>query len=349
MNKNKKHKLGEIMKKIILSIFLVLVYQSSFAQAIYGVFTPTPNAGEKQIGTINPNSGDITLLGGAPVQSGSLAMTTGATALNVTDNYSYFIGRDSNNISRIYTIDLQTGGNISGTPNQLTAGYTADNNFGIWFDDVDNVIYALFSVAGAAELTSINPSTGAVTQVMSDVTNGEGIDSIGSGLLTGDQNNDRLFAFINDTVWTIYPDTPESYLTEIGGTNFTSSNTFGLEWDGASNALWLLYNPDLGDRQLAKIISEEWFDEAEKELDIILDGGSNIATASGLSAVDEDSGLYFFIGRPSVGSNANKWSLYTVDLNAESNSSVDIEDTMLVATNNYAGIEVLPGPDLNLQ
>ncbi len=336
------------MKKVTLALLMLIFTQLSFAQAVYGVFTPTPNTGEKQIGTVSPSTGDITLLGtNTSVESGSLAMTTGATALNVTDNYSYFIGRDNLNVDKIYTIDLNNGGNVVGSPVALAPGYTTSNNFGIWFDDVDDLLYALFLTGGTdAELVTINPLTGAVTTIMSDVTNGEGVDSLASGLLTGDQDNDRLFAFINDSIWTIYPDVPESWMTEVGNASFLSSKTFGLEWDGASNALWLLYNPDLGDRQLAKVISEEWFDEAEKELDIFLDGGANIATASGLSAVDEDSGLYFFIGKPSVGANASKWSLYTIDLVNETNSSVDIEDTMVVATNNYAGIEVLPGPDI---
>lgn len=336
------------MKKFIVTTALLFVCQFSLAQAIYGVFTPTPNVGEKQIGTVNPSTGDITLLGSnSAVESGSLAMTTGATALNVTDSYSYFIGRDSLNVDKIFTIDLTSGGNIVGSPQTLAAGYTTSNNFGIWYDDVDDTLYALFLTGGTdAELVSINPTSGAVTTIMADITNGEGVDTLASGLLTGDQDNDRLFAFINDSIWTIYPDAVESWMTEVGNASFLSNKTFGLEWDSVSNALWVLYNPDLGDRQLAKVISEEWTDEAEKELDIFLDGGANIATASGLSAVDEASGLYFFIGRPSVGANASKWSLYTIDLANETNTSVDIEDTMVVATNNYAGIEVLPGPDL---
>ena len=335
------------MRKILFILFLTVFAQNSIAQAVYGVFTPTPNVGEKQIGTVDPSNGDITLLGTSPVETGSLAMTTGATALNVTDNYSYFIGRDSLNVDKIYTIDLTNGNNIVGSPALLQVGYTTSTNFGIWYNDVTDTLYALFLIGGTnAELVTINPTTGAVTTIMADVTNGEGVDSLASGLLTGDQNNDRIFAFINDGIWTIYPSVPESYFTEVGNASFQSSKTFGLEWDSVSNALWLLYNPDLGDRQLAKITSDDWLDEAFSELDIILDGGANITTASGLSAVDEASGLYFFIGRPSVGTNANKWSLYTVDLNNQTNSSVDIEDTGVVATNNYAGIEVLPGPDM---
>lgn len=78
------------MKKHIITLTLLIISQYSIAQAVYGVFTPTPNIGEKQMGTVDPSTGDITLLGTSPVETGSLAMTTGATALNVTDNHSYF-------------------------------------------------------------------------------------------------------------------------------------------------------------------------------------------------------------------------------------------------------------------
>ncbi|MCB1584521.1 MAG: hypothetical protein KDI92_15805, partial [Xanthomonadales bacterium] len=186
------------MRKILFILFLTVFAQNSIAQAVYGVFTPTPNVGEKQIGTVDPSNGDITLLGTSPVETGSLAMTTGATALNVTDNYSYFIGRDSLNVDKIYTIDLTNGNNIVGSPALLQVGYTTSTNFGIWYNDVTDTLYALFLIGGTnAELVTINPTTGAVTTIMADVTNGEGVDSLASGLLTGDQNNDRIFAFIN--------------------------------------------------------------------------------------------------------------------------------------------------------
>ncbi len=342
----------------ITALLLCLFSQSTWGQAVYGVFSlpPATNLGEKQIGTVSPANGDISLLGtNTSVEDGRIDMTTGATALNVTDSKSYFIGEDNSDaptlVDRIYTVDLLTG--ITDTSPILSAGYTTSTNFGIWFDDQADIIYGLFSVAGNAELASIDPITGAVTTVIADVTLGDGIDSFASGLMTGgidntnSNNAKRIFAFINDALFSMNPDTQESFFVDIQGGNFLSSKTFGLEWDNNNNALWILYNPDLGERRIAQVLSEDEFtEEAFVDIDFGLDGGANISTASGLSALDEDSGLFFFIGRPTVGPNANKWSLYTADVNAQSSSNVDIEDAAQVQTNGYAGIEVLPGPDM---
>lgn len=346
------------MKKLFLFFTLTLFTQFLSAQAIYGVFglPPTTNLGEKQIGTINSTNGDITLLGAnTSIEDGRIDMTTGATALNVTDNKSYFIGEDNSDdpsiVDRIYTVDLLTG--TTDTSPQLTAGYSTSNNYGIWFDDIDDVLYGLFLIGGTtAELASINPTTGAVSTVIADVV-GEDVESLASGLMTGGRDNTngsdakRIFVFINDSLFAINLDDVTSIMIEVGGSNFASSRTFGLEWDNINNALWVLYNPDLGERNLAKVVSEDEFtEEAFVDSDFGVDGFNQITTASGLSALDEQSGLFFFIGRPTVGANNGKWSLYSVDVIASTSSNVDIEDAALVQTNGYAGIEVLPGPDL---
>ncbi len=347
------------MKKLsIVALFLCVFCQPVFAQAIYGVFSlpPATNFGEKQIGTVSPTSGDISLLGSnTSVEGARVDMTTGATALNVTASKSYFIGEDNTDpmalVDRIYTVDLLTG--ITDTAPALTAGYTTSTNFGIWYDDIDDVLYGLFLIGGiTAELAAIDPSTGVVTTVISDIV-GEDVESFASGLMTGGRDNTngsdakRIFAFINDSLFAIDLDNTQSIMIEIGGGNFLSSKTFGLEWDNVNNALWILYNPDLGERNLAKVLSEDDFtEEAFVDSDFGVDGTDPITTSSGLSALDEQSGLFFFIGRPSVGANSNKWSLYTVDVNAQSSSNVDIEDASQVQTNGYAGIEVLPGPDM---
>jgi len=343
------------MKKLILAtLCLLLNCQLLSAQAIYGVFSlpPSSHLGEKQIGTINPTSGVINLLGNnTSVEDGQINMTTGATALNAADNTSYFIGEDDTaGVDRIYTVDLLTG--ITTTAPVLSPGYTTSTNFGIWYDGIDDVLYALFVISDTAELTSIDPSTGVVTTVIADVV-GEEVESLASGLMTGGRDNTnganakRIFTFINNSLFVINLDDMQSVMIEIGGANFLSNKTFGLEWDNTNNALWFLYNPDLGGRQMAKVLSEDDFtEEAFIETDFALDAGTSITTSSGLSALDEQSGLFFFLGKPSTGVNAGKWSLYTVDLANETSTHADVENATLVQTNGYAGIEVLPGPDM---
>ncbi|WP_223789559.1 DUF11 domain-containing protein [Marinicella meishanensis] len=321
------------------------------SQEIYGVFglPPATDLGEKQIGTVDPGTGAITLLGtDTSVETGMLDMTTGATALNVNSNKSYFIGRDDLNVDRIYTVDLNTG--ITDTNPALTAGYTTSNNWGVWYDEPNATLYALFDRGTDVELAIINPATGAVTQQHSAIV-GSGV-ALGSGLLTGDSTGERVF-FIGDgelyVVSTTSTDTHFSLILDDFWGDYTPSNIFGLEWDQSSDGLWVLYNPGGGARSLAKIegdISDGG--EPEVNTNIEIDFGDPITTASGLSALNYQTSQYFFFGRPSTGANANLWSMYTIDLNTEASSNVNIENASLVQTNGYAGIEVLPGPELSM-
>ncbi len=351
--------MGEIMNKHqVIALFLCLFSSSLFAQGVYGVFTPIPNAGEKQVGTINPANGAIGLLGNnASVETGSLAMTTGATALNVANNKAYFIGRDALNVSRIYTVDLNTG--ITDTNPTLTAGYTADNNWGVWYDEPDGVLYALFNDAASSdtiELTVINTTTGAVTQQHGDITAGDGAGGLASGLMTGDSANDRVFTLINGNLYVISTASINTaHFFEVSGEVNSALNTnsvFGLEWHKDTGTMWFLYNEDNvnGDRQLMELMGDDNFndgDELFQNANYLLDNGDAILTGSGLAALDVQSSTFFFIGRPSSGTFSGQFSLYSVDLVAQSTTIASIQDPQ-VQTNSYGGIEVLPGPDLAL-
>lgn len=340
------------MKKNIWLLWaLILCGFNVHSQEVYGVFglPPATDLGEKQIGTVDPSTGTITLLGtDSSVETGMLDMTTGATALNVNGNKSYFIGRDDLNVDRIYTVDLNTG--ITDTKPALTAGYTTSNNWGVWYDEPNATLYALFDRGTDVELAIIDPATGTVTQQHSAIAP-SGV-ALGSGLLTGDATGQRVF-FIGDgelyVVSTANTDEHFTLILDDFWGDYTPSTIFGLEWDQGSDGLWVLYNPGGGARSLAKIegdISDGG--EPEVNTNIEIDFGDPITTASGLSALNYQTSQYFFFGRPSSGANANLWSMYTIDLNTEASSNVNIENASLVQTNGYAGIEVLPGPELSM-
>ncbi|MGJ8663312.1 MAG: hypothetical protein ACSHWU_06665, partial [Marinicella sp.] len=345
------------MKNRIISVlFLIFCCQFVFAQGVYGVFTPLPNTGEKQIGTVSPATGAIGLLGNnSSVETGSLDMTTGATALNVAGNKSYFIARDSLNVDRIYTVDLTTG--ITDTNPVLTANYTTSNNWGVWYDEPNAVLYGIFSNVGGSgtiEMASIDTTTGAVTQIHSDVT-GNGPGGLGSGLMTGDSDNNRVFTLVDGELYVIATDSNDTahffeVANEVNAALDTSS-VFGLEWHKDTGTMWFLYNEDNvnGDRQLMEVMGDDNFndgDEVFQNANILLDNGDAILTGSGLAALDVQSSVFFFIGRPSSGVNSGLFSLYSVDLNAQTSTNANIQDPA-VQTNNYAGIEVLPGPELS--
>ena len=334
--------------KYLLILVLLLSVNQAFAQEVYGVFgLPAGDIGKKQVGTINPSDGAISLLGtSSSVETGTLALTTGATAINVAGNKSYFIARDSINADRVYTVDLDTG--ITDSNPVLTSGYTTSNNWGVWYDEPNAVLYGLFDRGTDVEIATIDPVTGSVNSHDSAVVPSGA--TLGSGLLTGDSSGQRLFFMANEFIYVVDTSNTNTHYalsTDDFWGGYTASYIFGLEWDKTQDALWVLYNPGSGGRNLAKI-EGDISDGGEPEINtnIELDFGDLITTSSGLSCLDTQSSKYFFFGRPSSGVNANKWSMYTVDLIAESSTNVDIEDPS-VQTNGYAGIEVLPGPELS--
>ncbi len=331
--------------KISVIGLLFLLSGQLWAQEIYGVFgLPNPNIGHRQIGTINQSDGNISLLGNSTsVETGTLAMTTGATALNVNDNRSYFVARNSSNEDRIYTVDLSSG--ITLTNPLLTAGYTTSNNWGVWYDEPDGILYGLFDRGVDIELAIINPTTGVVTP--HDAAIAPSGSALASGLLTGDSANNRVFVMIEDSLYVIDTDNADTHyallLEDFWGA-FTPSVIYGLEWDKSTDVLWVLYTPGSGARSLIGFTEIEEGGEPGQAANIEIDFGDPVTTASGLSALDSQSSLFFFIGRP----NGGTWSLYDVDLNTEQANNVNIENPVLVQTNGYQGIEVLPGPMLSM-
>lgn len=331
--------------KKLLFFCAIFLSGNLFAQEIYGVFgLPNPNIGQRQVGTINQTSGDITLLGSnTSVETGTLAMTTGATALNVAANLSYFVARNAANEDRIYTIDLTTGATTANP--LLTAGYTTSNNWGVWYDEPNGVLYGLFDRGVNIEIGIINPTTGAVTPHHASLeASGMGL---GSGLMTGDSANNRIFVLIEASLYVIDTQNTDSHyalLFEDFWEEYTVSDFFGLEWDTGNEVLWLVYNPGGGARKLTGFSEIEDGGEPGQIADIELEFGDPITTSSGLSAMDSQSGQFLFIGRP----NGGAWSLFSVNTSNESYTVTDIEDAATVQTNGYQGIEVLPGPELSL-
>ena len=336
-----------VMKKSFQFFFCIFLLLSGplSAQEIYGVFgLPNPNIGQRQVGTINQTTGDIALLGNnASVETGTLAMTTGATALNVAANLSYFVARNASNEDRIYTVDLTTGATTANP--LLTAGYTTSNNWGVWYDEPNGVLYGLFDRGVNIEIATIDPTTGTVTSHHAALeTSGMGL---GSGLMTGDSTNNRIFVLIEASLYVIDTQNTDSHyalLFENFWEEYTVSDFFGLEWDTGNEVLWLVYNPGGSARKLTGFSEIEEDGEPGQIADIELELNEPITTSSGLSAMDSQSGQFLFIGRPDGGA----WSLFSVDTSDESYTVTDIEDAATVQTNGYQGIEVLPGPELSL-
>lgn len=172
---------------------------SASAQTVYGLFgLPAADIGKKQTGTLDPGNGNVALLGTSnSIDPGQLATPTGATAVSVDANRMYFVGRDAANDNYVFTVDLGTG--LLVTRQILVAGIpapvallTASNNFGVWYDEPAQVLYALFSTpTGDREVVSIDPATGQAISVSGPVA-GTGLVTAG-GVFTGDSIGERVF------------------------------------------------------------------------------------------------------------------------------------------------------------
>ncbi len=332
-------------KYFVLALLFLAV--PVMAQEIYGVFgLPSPNIGHRQVGTIDQSNGTISLLGtNTSVETGTLAMTTGATALNVNGNRSYFIARNASNEDRIYTVDLDTGATV--TNPILTAGYTTSNNWGVWYDEPNGVLYGLFDRGVNIEIATIDTTTGTVTPHHSNL--GANGLALGSGLMSGDAAGNRIFVIIEASLYVVdtsNTDTHYELLLEDFWEEYTPSNLFGVEWDSNSQALWLMYNPGGGARKVIGWNTIEDGGEPQLVEDIELEFGDPITTASGLTTFDSQTRQFFFIGRP----NGGAWSMFSVitDPNNIGYTITNIEQPSVVQTNGYQGIEVLPGPQLSM-
>jgi uncharacterized repeat protein (TIGR01451 family) len=333
----------------LIAMALVIFSGFASAQTVYGLFgLPAADIGKKQIGTLEPASGNVALLGSSSaIDPGQVSTITGATAVAVDAGLLYFIGRDAVNIDYIYTVDLATG--LLVTRQAFSAGapapvstLTASNTVGVWYDEPAQVLYALFIAPGGdREVVSIDPSTG-VTVSVSGAIAGEAITTAG-GVFTGDSSGERVF-FIgtpaSDDAQLYTVSTADGSFIQVPLQDYDQNSVQGIEWDSSNDILWAIVHGRSGERQLAIIDVDAG--EVLANYDP-LDNGDPITTSTGLIALEKATQKLFFIGR----NNSNIWSIYTVDLADGSGTSQPIDNSN-IQTNGYAGIEVVPGPELSL-
>ncbi len=334
----------------ICATLLLLASGAVSAQTVYGLFgLPNPDIGKKQLGTLEPTTGNVALLGSASsIDPGQVATTTGATAVAVDAGLVYFIGRDSTNTDYIYTVDQASGALVTrktfsaGAPAPISA-LTASNTMGVWYDEPAQVLYALFIAPGGdREVVSIDPTTGTTVSVSGAVA-GEALTTAG-GVFTGDSTGQRVFFLgtpASDAAQLYMVSTANGSVTQVPLQDYDESTVQGIEWDSSSDTLWSIVSTGRdGGRALASIDTTS----GEVLADFApLDGGDPIATSSGLIALEKQTQKLFFIGRNS----SSQWSIYTVDLGDGSGTSQPIDNSNVQA-NGYAGIEVVPGPELSL-
>ena len=103
-------------------------------QSTYGLFQPSSDPGNRQLGQISLE-GDIMLLGTATsIYDDDISTSSGITAYSIDGDVVYFIGKtQTDGVSRIFTVDTADG---SATSQALSFG-TDSTVVGIWYDDLN--------------------------------------------------------------------------------------------------------------------------------------------------------------------------------------------------------------------
>lgn len=312
------------------------------AQTVVGLFqVPTP-PGTRQIGTLDPVTGSVGLIGtNTSIDSDQISIGTGITAIAVADDVYYFVGTDQGDgLSKVYTVVVDTGATSA---SHTLSAYSAGATMGLWYEESTSTLWGLFS-GGSGEriLASIDPTDGTVTPLNSDISSGP--LSTAGGVFTGDPDNNRVFLLGT-------PDGDDPMLYEVSTSDgsvtpwffdgYDENSVVGIEWDAVSEpaTLWMLVFRGSG-RQLAQYnFDEEEIQLASEDIDF----GDPIGTNQGMTAIDDDSGQFFFIGKPT----GLPWSIYTAALpdGAATKQAIGGDPIQIGA---WAGIEVIPGPELAL-
>lgn len=257
----------------------------------------------------------------------------------------YFIGTDNETVpgtSKVYTVDLTTGITQSAAP---LGTYSASEVSGLWYDEMTSTLWGLFIDGGDRALAAIDPITGIVAPPINPAI-AEGPVTTAPGVFTGDSSGQRVF-FIGTSDNLGEPhvfevSTADGTVTPYVIEDFDESLIMGMEWDDTRSTLWMIIHQGTG-RRLA------FFDFDEPVLipapeDILF--GDSIGTNQGITALDDATGQFFFIGNPPDDS----WSMFTVDVTEDGagmGSATYQEISGSIQFGGWAGIEIIPGPELS--
>ncbi len=261
------------------------------SDTLYGVFWDNTTSIEKLV-VINPSTGALTAVGTGITNC--CFISSGVSTLDPDGDVFYFVGKESTPPDapmRIYSINLATGAVISNPV--LPSG----NNYNfIGFDTSPGTLYGVIKDLGTdtEKLVIIDPTTGGLTPV------GSGIASccfIPSGVSSVDPDND-VFYFVG------HYDPPASSDNRIFAVDLTTGNlasdpflTTGYNYnfigfDPAASTLYgVVYDHGVSMERLVSL------NPSTGGLTTI---GSPIndccGVPSGVSAVDPNNGVFYFVG-----------------------------------------------------
>jgi hypothetical protein len=304
------------------------------AQTLLGVRRVAADNG-RQLVYLDPATGGLIAPGPSidpPLGSGS-----GVTTVDRAGNRLFFVGTTGAEADqRVWTIDLQTGTTIANPP---LVGSAATPFFALEWDAGEGVLFGLRNPGdGGKQLATVNPATGAVTNIGTSIHPSPVGLGVSGGVNTLDASGNRFFFVglrLDDFVSRLYVvNTATGAFTEPPIPSGDANPVSGLEWDAAEGVLYAMRNPGGGARQLATI------DPVTAAVTPLGAGtGVSTGTSGGVSALDEAGNRFFIVGTPSGDTDARLYTFDTAD------GSIDAQPTITgSAAEFYVGIDWEPTP-----
>lgn len=265
------------------------------AEAQFVVTLAVVSPGDREVGTVNPATGVVSLPGG-PINGGmALASVSGVNTFDPSGNRLFFIGFPDGVTPNLYSINALTGAELASPV--LSGGSTTIS--GLEWDDAEGVLYALVSVASDRQLATIAPATGVVTLLgapiagtsLGSVSGADDLDAGGNRYFFAGQpmgGNPKIYA-VNTATGAV--------LTNPDLSGAAINALLGLEYDAGEGVLYGLASVGAGDRQIATVNPGTG---AVTLLGAPI-AGEGLSSTSGADTLDPAGNRYLFAGQPTSG------------------------------------------------
>lgn len=213
---------------------VVGIWWDEVSSTLFGVFQVGAGLSDRQLGSINPTNGVVTLIGSP--QSTIAGTIGGILTGSRSDGEVYFLGTSGGLPGAVYTVDLSTGA----MTNAPLSGANYNAVAGMNFNQSDGTLYALTFQGAERRLAELHPQTGTVTLLGTNTVAGGGVSiATYTGVNTLDEDS-GTFLFIgryNDgtnDVWAIFGvdiATGDTTFSGVDNSSLTANGYYGLDYE----------------------------------------------------------------------------------------------------------------------
>ena len=200
---------------------------------LYGVFQVGAGLADRQLGSIDPTTGSVLLIGSP--ETTILSSIGGVLTGSRTEGEVYFLGSEGGLPGAIYSVDLSTGV-MSNVP---LSGANYNAIAGMNFNQAEGKIYALMFQGAERRLAEMDPDTGGVTPLGTSTIAGGGVPiATYTGVNTLDEDS-GTFLFVGrynngtNNVWAIFGvdiANGDTTFSEIDNSTLTANGYYGLDY-----------------------------------------------------------------------------------------------------------------------